>query len=73
MIVTNGLIIYAWVQAYILGNDNFVLMGLQWVMYIATHVAMGVHKEPPRIHGHSFTNIQLERSLDLRYPIRFLI
>jgi hypothetical protein len=26
MIVTNGLIVYAWVQAYIPENDNFVLM-----------------------------------------------
>jgi hypothetical protein len=36
MIVTNGLIVYAWVQAYILENDNFVLMGLLWAIYIAT-------------------------------------
>jgi hypothetical protein len=35
MIVTNGLIVYAWVQAYILENDNFVLMGLLWAIYIA--------------------------------------
>ena len=38
MVVTNGLIVYAWVQAYILENDNFVLMGLLWAIYIATLV-----------------------------------
>ena len=36
MIVTNGLIVDAWVQAYILEKDNFVMMGLLWADTDAT-------------------------------------
>ena len=54
MIVTNGLIVYAWVQAYILENDNFVLMGLLWAIYIATVVYVYGYEGAPCIQVLNF-------------------
>jgi hypothetical protein len=54
MIVTNGLIVDAWVQAYILEKDNFVMMGLLWAIYNGTYVAAGMYKGAPRAYPYFF-------------------
>ena len=47
MIVTNRSIVYEWVKPYTLDNDDFVLMGFLWAIYIATVVVARMYEGPP--------------------------